>query len=718
MSSSNPARIVAIVFGLLAVLAIPVACRGRALHPVRRPPPGARRSGAVGVRARPDRDLGGPARPVPGRPQRLPLRRANRPLRPVPRVVGPLCLARRRPRARRSTRCFARLGSSDGVCAIIRRVRDREQPPGGAHAPPIDFNQAEQATKIRAKLPARARGRALRAAPVPDLRQGLPAHLRRLPRPRRPAVRRRVQLALRHRRRPRRARAPLFGAARAPDAPARDRHRPARGRPRRDRHARRHERLADVRVRVEGAEGQPSHAEPQEDHDPAAARLPRDRSGRGARRTSPSTAATRPGACSSRGRSRRGAPSRSPARTSGSASARPRTCASPSRGKRVEVGGYKPVAFTVNSSGVHGGVSGSARGDRRHRVGARPRRPDRPERPVPRAVAARAGSRAGRGARSSATSPTSSKSALREGLRRDLLVISGGLGPTHDDRTVELLALAAGRRASGRRGARGGDRGAVARRRRAAEAAVRRLRARRAQAGDASPRARSSSGSPAPRRRSCSRSGGLRRGRRCRGRRASSSRSGPTRSRRAPLQAAARTRPRLPERRVLRFYGVSESAVARRSRGRRRRRRRGRGDDLRARLRDPRRSLRRARRREARADELERRFVEPIAEYLFTRTEETPIEELVLDLCRERGLTLATAESCTGGLVAARLTSVPGSSDVFVGGDRRLRERGQGGRARRPGRGARCARRGVGRDGRRRWRAARESGSAPTSPSR
>ena len=36
----------------------------------------------------------------------------------------------------------------------------------------------------------------------------------------------------------------------------------------------------------------------------------------------------------------------------------------------------------------------------------------------------------------------------------------------------------------------------------------------------------------------------------------------------------------------------------------------------------------------------------------------------VLERCRARGLHVATAESCTGGLVAAALTEIPGSSDV------------------------------------------------------
>jgi nicotinamide-nucleotide amidase len=125
----------------------------------------------------------------------------------------------------------------------------------------------------------------------------------------------------------------------------------------------------------------------------------------------------------------------------------------------------------------------------------------------------------------------------------------------------------------------------------------------------------------------------------------------------------ARTRP--PGLRQLRFFGVSESAVAKalRDAG-------GDGDGVEATIcaRDfeihvdlvveP--------GREARADELSQRLIAPLERQLFSR-DERPVEELVLDLCRERGLTLGTAESCTGGMVAERLTSVPGSSEVFVG---------------------------------------------------
>lgn len=44
------------------------------------------------------------------------------------------------------------------------------------------------------------------------------------------------------------------------------------------------------------------------------------------------------------------------------------------------------------------------------------------------------------------------------------------------------------------------------------------------------------------------------------------------------------------------------------------------------------------------------------------------IEEVVGDALRDRGLTIALAESCTGGKVAARLTDVPGSSAYVIGG--------------------------------------------------
>ena len=48
--------------------------------------------------------------------------------------------------------------------------------------------------------------------------------------------------------------------------------------------------------------------------------------------------------------------------------------------------------------------------------------------------------------------------------------------------------------------------------------------------------------------------------------------------------------------------------------------------------------------------------------------DDTDLAALVLDRARELGVRVAVAESCTGGLLGARLTEIPGSSDVFAGG--------------------------------------------------
>ena len=260
--------------------------------------------------------------------------------------------------------------------------------------------------------------------------------------------------------------------------------------------------------------------------------------------------------------------------------------------------------------------------------------------------------------------PEELEAALREGLDADACLVSGGLGPTHDDRTVEMVARAAG---VGLRVDEGLEREIEGVSRAAAE------RLRRPYA-DFAPGVTKQATMP---------EGALSLG-------LAGTAPGllletaagcvvvvlpgpPSELRRLRPNALetdafrtllARTQP--PGRRVLRFFGVSESAVARAlaEAG-------GDGDGVEATIcaRDfeihvdlvveP--------GADERADALVERLLPPIERWLFSR-DERPIEEHVLALVRARGLTLATAESCTGGLVAARLTGIPGASDVFLGG--------------------------------------------------
>ncbi len=261
-------------------------------------------------------------------------------------------------------------------------------------------------------------------------------------------------------------------------------------------------------------------------------------------------------------------------------------------------------------------------------------------------------------------SPAELETALREGLRRDLLVISGGLGPTHDDRTVELLARAAGRPL------------------RVDEEIEARIEARSRSIAERLKRPYTDF-LPGVRKQAMVPEGAVIAGLvgtapalvlELDGGRVAVTLPGPPRELQPLWAEALETEPlrRLlsraqpPERRVLRFYGVSESALAQAldAAG-------GDGNGVEmticARETEMHVDLFVTPGAEARADALETAFLAPLGQYLFSRSEE-PIEELILDRCREHGWTLATAESCSGGLVAGRLTSVPGSSDVFVGG--------------------------------------------------
>jgi nicotinamide-nucleotide amidase len=70
---------------------------------------------------------------------------------------------------------------------------------------------------------------------------------------------------------------------------------------------------------------------------------------------------------------------------------------------------------------------------------------------------------------------------------------------------------------------------------------------------------------------------------------------------------------------------------------------------------------------QARVDELAEKIEAEMGEAVFSSHGEQ-LEEVVLLMLGLRQMTLAAAESCTGGLLAERLTAVPGSSRYFVGG--------------------------------------------------
>ncbi|WKV09073.1 competence/damage-inducible protein A [Thermoanaerobacterium sp. CMT5567-10] len=63
-------------------------------------------------------------------------------------------------------------------------------------------------------------------------------------------------------------------------------------------------------------------------------------------------------------------------------------------------------------------------------------------------------------------------------------------------------------------------------------------------------------------------------------------------------------------------------------------------------------------------DDIETSLRKIFGEYIFGVDDDT-MESIVLNLLKDKGFTLSTAESCTGGLLSEKITSVPGASEVF-----------------------------------------------------
>jgi nicotinamide-nucleotide amidase len=260
--------------------------------------------------------------------------------------------------------------------------------------------------------------------------------------------------------------------------------------------------------------------------------------------------------------------------------------------------------------------------------------------------------------------PNELASALREGLASDLCVISGGLGPTHDDRTVETLAAVTGRTLvvdrKLEREIEGFSRSIASRLRRPYADFVAGV-TKQASLPDGAVSLGLAGTAPAlvleheravfvvlpgpP--------GELRR-------------LWP-RALEHPAVAAVLARAAPRRRRALRFFGPSESAVARAlaEAG-------GESADVEATVCahdfEIQVDLFFGPAGETRAHELEQALVSAFPHELFAVDDDRPIAALVLEAFRAAGLKLAAAESCTGGLVGARLTDIPGASEVFLGG--------------------------------------------------